>query len=213
MKVAWRTAAVVIGCAVAATLGALPAGAAKAVAGETTATLVLPPSGCGVLTLLDEAARADWPPLACLDRAGRQLDAPALLRADLLDWNAAPLARDARPGGKTPPGAGLNYDISDRWRAGVTYQHARLFELGSSAALRDSGGTGLLTDRDRDVLNLQMSWHLAESELGLGYRLESARLTGNARDTLSLGRLSPDGEHNLHSLMFGITRRWGGASP
>ena len=60
--------------------------------------------------------------------------------------------------------------------------------------------------------DLNMSWLLAGSTVGVGYQLQSARGTTLA-DTVSVSRFLPGSEQAMHSFTLGLTRKWGAAAP
>lgn len=165
-----------------------------------------PPPG---LTLLDPA----WllPPIESLDMA-------------------LPLAEEATPPGPlvgsgtaaaapSPPratGGPLSYPLSDHLSAQLRYRRAQSFDRSGSRSLRDDPSTAFSTLPNRDVFDLNMSWRLAGSTLGLGYQLQSSAggVWGAAPATAAgFSRFLPGNEQATHSLMFGLTREWGAAEP
>jgi hypothetical protein len=134
-----------------------------------------------------------------------------LLDPSSLGLRPLPAAGARRPAERGP--GGLTYRLGDTWTAGVSYRHALLFGTSTGEALRQHQFGDFATDRDRDVVKLDMSWDLAATQLDLGYRLESARAEPgqDSSGRYSLLGVLPESEHTLHSLTFGVTRRWGGA--
>ena len=114
-----------------------------------------------------------------------------------------------------PPGrrrsAAVSYQVSDSLSAGLSYRHSLLFGIGEGQALRSAPFNDFATDRERDILNLQLSWRLRwASFLDLGYRFDSPRAAPGAVNGLSLNRFWPEEGHRTHSLMLGVRREWGG---
>jgi hypothetical protein len=146
--------------------------------------------------------------------SGATLDPSAVLLLDPPSL-AAP-RRSAPPPGTAPEkgAGGFTYRLSDELAAGVSYKHALLFGTATNESLRQQPFNDFTTDRDRDVLKLNMSWNLALTRFDLGYRIDSTRLdpTQDRTGRYSLLGVLPESEHTLHSLTFGVTRRWGGAA-
>ncbi len=107
-------------------------------------------------------------------------------------------------------GNGLTYLLSDHWTANFKYKHAFLFDTASNDALRQSQYSDFSTNRERDVLNLDMSWRLSWSTLDLGYRFQSVRGAAS-RGLAAEGGWLPNFEDSLHSLTLGVTKTWGGS--
>lgn len=164
-----------------------------------------PPAGPPAFTLLDP----EWllPPIESLEAAAVLTDGAT--RADQIlrdDTTTAALPR-------TPAAAGgpMAYSLSNDVTADVDYHRAQLFDRADSETLRNETATAFSTRPDRDVLDLNMSWRLAGSTVGLGYQLESAR-TGTAGD-LGIGRFMPGNQQAMHSLTLGLSHAWGAAAP
>lgn len=99
------------------------------------------------------------------------------------------------------------YSLSDNWTAQLSYQHAVLAKTLSAEELRTRKMPDFSTDRDRDVLGLQMDWRLASSsKVGFGYRFQSSRGAPGSG-------ISGIGERFMHAFTLGFTREWGGAPP
>ena len=82
--------------------------------------------------------------------------------------------------------------------------------------MRDDQSTAFSTLPNRDVFDLNMSWQLAGSTLGLGYQLQSsAGGVWGSRPVPGAGvsRFLPGSDQATHSLMFGLTRQWGADEP
>jgi hypothetical protein len=92
--------------------------------------------------------------------------------------------------------------------ANVDYRHDQLFDRAPSQALR-SATTTFSTRPDRDVLDLNMSWYLAGSTVGLGYQIESAR-SGSGAGEVGMARFLPGNPQSTQSLTLGLSRHWGG---
>ena len=97
------------------------------------------------------------------------------------------------------------------------YRRAQSFDRSGSRSLRDDPSTAFSTLPNRDVFDLNMSWRLAGSTLGLGYQLQSSAggVWGGrpATEAAGLSRFLPGSEQATHSLMFGLTREWGADEP
>jgi hypothetical protein len=159
------------------------------------------------LTLLDES----WlvPPVEALGTSAAVTDQSARSE-EILDGHGPVLSRPLRE--PVPGGGPLSYSLSDRLTAQLLYRHSQPFDRSASKALREDSSTALSTRPDRDVLDLNMSWLLAGSSVGVGYQLQSARGTSLA-DTVSVSRFLPGSEQAMHSFTLGLTRKWGAAAP
>jgi hypothetical protein len=157
------------------------------------------PSGPQGFTLLDP----DWllPPAELLGASGAAR-ADQMLRSDS---TVAPAP--AAPAADGP----ISYSLSDDLTADLRYHRSLLFGRGDSETAREEAATVFSTRPDRDVFDLNMSWHLAGNTLGLGYQLESVR-SGGAADA-GLGRFLPGNQQAVHSLTLGLTRAWGASEP
>ena len=165
-----------------------------------------PPRG---LTLLDPT----WllPPIESLDMA-LALTEEATPPGPLIGSDA----HSAAPGPPRATGGPLSYSLSDHLSAQLRYRRAQSFDRSGSRSLRDDPSTAFSTLPNRDVFDLNMSWRLAGSTLGLGYQLQSSAggVWGGAPATAAgLSRFLPGNQQATHSLMFGLTREWGGADP
>lgn len=181
-----------------------PAFADRFSIGGTVAPTLAPPA----FTLLDPA----WllPPVESLELATAAASASEragqILRDDAAAAGAAPRPRHAAPGGP------LSYPLSDEVTAHVDYRHALLFDRADSQTAR-SGEPGAFSTRpDRDVVDLNMSWRLAGSTVGLGYQLESARAGSNIGDA-GVSRFLPGSPQATHSFTLGLSREWGQGAP
>jgi len=105
----------------------------------------------------------------------------------------------------------VGYSLSDDLSAKLRYHHSQLSDRADSQTLRDDEWSGFSTNPDRDVLDLDMSWHLAGSTVGVGYQFESAR--GAALGYSGLARFLPSSPQATHSITLGLTRRWGAEEP
>jgi len=128
--------------------------------------------------------------------------ATQLLRSDATPADAAPSA----PTGEHPVG----YSLSDDLTAQFKYHHAELFDRADSQTLRDDTSTAFSTRPDRDVLDLNMSWKLAGSTVGLGYEFQTARSGGG---DIGITRLLPGNQQATHSFTLGLSREWGASAP
>lgn len=163
------------------------------------------PAGSPAFTLLDP----QWllPPIESLEAAAVLADGAA--RADqILRDDATAASRPPAPAAAEGP---MSYSLSDNLKADVDYHRVQLFDRADSQTLRNQTATAFSRRSDRDVLDLNMSWRLAGSTVGLGYQLESARV-GNTGD-LGLGRFMPGNQQATHSLTLGLTRAWGAPAP
>jgi hypothetical protein len=113
-------------------------------------------------------------------------------------WRSAPRGEP----GRRP----ATYSLSDNWTAQLSYQHSVIAQTLSNSELRTKKLTEFSTDRERDVLGLQMDWRLAGSTVGLGYRFQSMRGEPGSG-------ISGIGERFMHSFTLGFTREWGAAKP
>jgi hypothetical protein len=142
-------------------------------------------------------------------------DSAPLLLSDPAALSLRPRAgnEDTSGAGRKPRTGGLSYRLADSLTAGVSYRHTLLFATLPNETLRQYQFDDFGTDRDRDVLKLDMSWDLSFTQLDLGYRLESSRADPGQDRTgrYSLLGVIPESDHALHSLTVGVTRRWGGA--
>lgn len=99
---------------------------------------------------------------------------------------------------------GATYLLSENWTAQLSYHHAVLAQTLSNSELRTKKLTEFSTDRERDVLGLQMDWRLAGSTVGVGYRFQSMRGEPGSG-------ISGIGERFMHAFTLGFTKEWGGA--
>jgi hypothetical protein len=145
--------------------------------------------------------------------AGRSLlpdiDPPEALTIETVDpqslWAQA-LSSEAEPRKKSTKKP-ATYSLSETWTAQLSYQHAVLAKTLSAEELRTKKLTDFSTDRDRDVLGLQMDWRMAaSSKVGLGYRFQSSRGAPGSG-------ISGIGDSFMHAFTLGFTREWGGAPP
>jgi hypothetical protein len=98
------------------------------------------------------------------------------------------------------------FSLSDNWTAQLSYQHAVLATTMSTEELRRKLAD-FSTERDRDVLGLQMDWRVASSsKVGFGYRFQSSRGAPGSG-------ISGIGESFMHAFTLGFTKEWGGAPP
>jgi hypothetical protein len=179
-----------------------------AVAERYSVTGVAPRPIDSGFTLLDPA----WllPPIESLDAAahagGSAARADALLREDAI------LGLGSRP--VRSAGGPLAYSLSDALTAQLRYRRSQMFRFSRSQTVRDDPSSGFSTQADRDVVDLNMSWRLAGSTVGLGYQLQSSThgLAGVANDA-GLARFLPGSAQATHSLSLGFTREWGAAPP
>lgn len=155
-------------------------------------------------TLLDPS----WlvPPVASLDTAVAIADQTARSAHMVGD------DRGDRPRLERPGGGPLSYSLSDDLTAQLRYRHSEPFDRASSKPLREDPSTAFSTGPNRDVVDLNMSWSLAGSTVGLGYQLQSAR-GSSLGENIGLSRFMPGDEHSTHSLTLGLTRRWGAGEP
>jgi hypothetical protein len=136
------------------------------------------------------------------------LEASSAERADqMLHSDGTVASLPAAPAADGP----LSYSLSDDLTADLRYHHSQLFGRGDSQTAREEAATVFSTRPDRDVFDLNMSWHLAGNTLGLGYQLESAR-SGSATD-VGLSRFLPGNQQAVQSLTLGLTRAWGASEP
>jgi hypothetical protein len=158
-----------------------------------------------LFTLLDPA----WllPPIESLDTATAVSGSAG--RADQILHDDAAVSESAQS--PPSPGGPLAYSLSRDLTAEVGYHHSELFDRANSETLRADGSTTFSNRPDRDVLDLNMAWHLAGSTVGLGYQLQSAR-TGSAGD-IGISRFLPGNQQATHSFTLGLTRQWGGNVP
>ncbi len=150
-------------------------------------------------TLLEPA----WllPPLESLETSAAR--AGQILRED---GAAAAVPLDSHRSSGGP----VSYSLSEDLTAQLRYRHSQLSQRGRSRALRDEESTAFSTRPDRDVLDLNMSWHLAGNTLGFGYQFQSAR-GGSGPGEVGISRFLPGSQQATHSLTLGFTRQWGGA--
>ncbi len=137
------------------------------------------------------------------------LEASSVERADqMLRSDGTPAAsRHAAAAADGP----LSYSLSDDLTADLRYHRSLLFGRSDSQTAREEAATEFSTRPDRDVFDLNMSWHLAGNTLGLGYQLESVR-SGGAAD-VGLSRFLPGNQQAVQSLTLGLTRAWGASAP
>jgi len=162
------------------------------------------PAAAPRFTLLDPT----WllPPLESLETAAALGDGAE--RADQILRDEA-AAASAAPPPRHPSDAPFSYSLADGVTARFDYRHAQLFDRAASQTLRGDATTEFSTRPDRDVLDLNMSWHLAGSTVGLGYQLESAR-SGSGVGQVGMSRFLPGSQQSTHSLTLGLSRQWGG---
>jgi len=154
-------------------------------------------------TLLDPA----WllPPIEALDTPIAPVD-----RAGQLLRDGGADATQAEP--LHPTSDQVGYSLSDDVSAKLGYHHSQLSDRADSQTLREDQWSGFSTHPDRDVLDLNMSWDLAGSTVGLGYQLESQR-GATALGYSGLARFLPGNPLATHSITLGLTRRWGAGPP
>jgi hypothetical protein len=129
------------------------------------------------------------------------LDPPSL-RTQSLSLRSNPTKKSNRKSTKKP----TTFSLSDNWTAQLSYQHAVLATTMSTEELRKKLAD-FSTERDRDVLGLQMDWKVASSsKVGFGYRFESSRGAPGSG-------ISGIGESFMHAFTLGFTKEWGGAPP
>jgi hypothetical protein len=163
-----------------------------------------PQSAAPALTLLDPS----WmlPPLESLDTAvavdDRSAHAGFMMGGEVT----------GRPPLERPAGGPLSYALFEDLTAQLRYRHSQPFDRASSKPLREDPSTAFSTGPDRDVLDLNMSWSLAGSTVGLGYQLQSAR-GDSLGENVGLSRFLPGSDQATHSLTLGLTRTWGGGDP
>lgn len=199
-----RSVAVVIAALVLA--ATVQAGDAPAIASRYSIAGAVP-ARPNSLTLLDET----WllPPVESLGTVAPLAD-QAARSEEILDGYGPALSRPPKD-----PVAGdgpLSYSLSDRMTAQLRYRFSQPFDRSASKALREDSSTALSTRPDRDVLDLNMSWLLAGSTVGVGYQLQSAR-GPNLADSISVSRFLPGSQQATHSLTLGLTRKWGASIP
>lgn len=164
-----------------------------------------PPTAPPPFTLLDPT----WLlPVESLETAAAVADGAERAGAILRDDAAA---RAAPQDSSHSSGGPLSYSLSDDLTAQFHYHHAELLERGDSQSVRDDESTAFSTRPDRDVLDLNMSWRLAGSTLGLGYQLQSAR-GGSGPGEVGFSRFLPGSQQATHALTLGLTREWGAAA-
>jgi hypothetical protein len=160
-------------------------------------------------TLLEPSALL--PPIGSLDT---ELPLDGSQRADQILLNDAGAPESAPPAttsGEKPVAYSLSRDLT----AQLSYHHDERFQLGSSDMLRNDTqdqSTAFSTRPDRDVIDLNMSWRLAGSTVGLGYELQSAR-TGSAPGDVGMSRFLPGNPQSTQSITLGLTRQWGAGHP
>ena len=159
-------------------------------------------AGPPAFTLLDR----EWllPPVESLETGGpvTSTDRTDQMLRDDTDAALPPAAPASGP---------LGYSLSDHVTANLHYDHAQVSDLASSQTLRDDTSTGFSTRPDRDVVGLNMSWSLAGSTVGLGYQLESTRLSSGGE--VGINRFLPGNQQALQSITLGLTRAWGASTP
>jgi hypothetical protein len=152
-------------------------------------------------TLLDPTWQL--PPIESVDIAA------AMSHAALFDDRLAHAPTQAdEPPAAPAPGTPLTYSLAAGVSAQLRYRHSFLFETAPSNALRDEGGRSFSLRPDRDVVGLNMSWHLAGSTVGVGYQIESARENAASADG-GLYRFMPGSLQATHAFTLGLTREWG----
>lgn len=172
------------------------------ISGKAPAPPTAPP-----FTLLDPA----WllPPAESLETTATVADsaerAGAILRGDA---TARVLPSNPSEGSGGP----LSYSLSDDLTAQLRYHHSELVGRQDSQTVRDDESTAFSTRPDRDVLDLNMSWRLAGSTVGLGYELQSAR-GGSGAGEVGFSRFLPGSQQATHALTLGLRREWGAAPP
>jgi hypothetical protein len=146
------------------------------------------------------------PPIGSLDA-----ELPLTGRTDEILFNdaAAPEPAAHPPTSAEKP---MAYSLSRDVTAQLRYHHDERFDLGSSDMLREDQSTAFSTRPDRDVIDLNMSWRLAGSTVGLGYELQSAR-TGSAPGEVGVSRFLPGNPQSTQAITLGLTREWGAGRP
>jgi len=169
-------------------------------------TGIAPPSTTPpAFTLLDPA----WllPPIESLDLA---LPPDGAARAEQLLREDTIIGTPEEP--NRPSTAKVGYSLSDDLTAQLRYHHSRLSDRANSQTLRGDQWSAFSTRPDRDVLDLNMSWHLAGNTVGLGYQFQSDRFS--TPGTGAFSRFLPSSPQATHALTLGLTREWGaGAAP
>jgi hypothetical protein len=160
-------------------------------------------------TLLDP----DWllPPIESLDAAAALTAATG--RANQMMRDEAVLPARQAPRAADGPFA---YSLSDDLTAQLRYHRTQMFALSPSDAVRADESSGFSTRPDRDVVDLNMSWRLAGSTVGVGYELQSAArgIPGAVANDAGFARFLPGSGQATHSFTLGLTREWGrGAEP
>jgi hypothetical protein len=178
--------------------------AAAALANRFSIAGIVAPPDSG-LTLLDPS----WllPPIESLDLAAAEDRVHA--GQHLLDDS---LVAAPRPPKEPSPTGPLTYTLSEALTTQLRYRHSLAFDRASSKPLRDDPSTAFSTSFNRDVLDLNMSWRLAGSTVGVGYQLQSTR-GATLAENVGLSRFLPGSEQATHSLTFGLTRQWGATAP
>jgi hypothetical protein len=127
---------------------------------------------------------------------------PPSLLAQALSLQSEPKKKSNKKSNKKP----TTFSLSDNWTAQLSYQHAVLATTMSTEELRRKL-VDFSTDRDRDVLGLQMDWRVAgSSKVGFGYRFQSSRGAPGSG-------ISGIGESFMHAFTLGFTKEWGGTRP
>ena len=106
-----------------------------------------------------------------------------------------------------PTSAKVGYSISDDLTAQLRYHRSKIFGSSNSQTLRDDQWSSFSTQPFRDVFDLNMSWQLAGSTVGIGYQFQSARSSTSTEDGFT--RFLPTSPQTTHSLTLGLTRQWG----
>lgn len=156
-------------------------------------------------TLLDPT----WllPPIETLDAAARLTSGST--RAETMLRDEALLVLPAKP---PRTGGPLAYPLSDDLTAQLRYRRPQLFGFSRSQVARDDMSSAFSSKSDRDVLDLNMSWRLAGSTVGVGYQLQSTTHGALGGTEAGLSRFMPGSEQATHSLSLGFTREWGRSS-
>jgi hypothetical protein len=111
-----------------------------------------------------------------------------------------------------PTTAQVGYSLSDDLTAKLGYHHSDLSGSSNSQSLRDDRWSAFSTIPNRDVLDLNMSWHLAGNTVGVGYQFEASR-AGTPLGYGGFSRFLPSNPQATHSITVGLTRQWGADAP
>jgi hypothetical protein len=122
--------------------------------------------------------------------------------ADTVPYDAA-AAKPAAPG--APAGS---FALSPNVTGRVSYHHEMLLPTASNRDLRTRRFSLFTADRNRDVLDLRLSWNFAGlNALDFGYQLQSNRDAFLAREGYSTNRFASDADLD-YAFTIGITRRF-----